>query len=123
MRTAAQRQSSEKAGRRGETLAAWWLRFKGYRILARRFKAPTGEIDLVVLRGDSLVFVEVKARSTLALAAEALGQRQQQRLIQGARLFLARNPRFASHTIRFDLVLIAPGRLPRHMVQAFDAYF
>lgn len=123
MRSAAQRQSSEKTGRRGETLAAWWLRLKGYRILARRFKAPTGEIDLVALRGDSLVFVEVKARSTLDLAAQALGPRQQQRLIQGARLFLTRHPRFASHNIRFDLMLIAPRRLPRHMVQAFDAYF
>jgi putative endonuclease len=123
VRSTADRRLSEAGGRRSETLAAWWLRLKGYRILARRLKTPAGEVDLVVARGQSLVFVEVKARATLAAAAEALTPRQQGRIIQGARDFLTRNPRYGGHNIRFDLVLIAPGRLPRHIVQAFDASF
>jgi putative endonuclease len=123
VRSTADRRVSEAGGRRSETFAAWWLRLKGYRILARRLKTPAGEVDLVVARGQSLVFVEVKARATLAAAAEALTSRQQGRIIQGARHFLTRNPRYGGHNIRFDLVLIAPGRLPRHIVQAFDASF
>ncbi len=123
MRTAAQRRASETGGRRSETVAAWWLRLKGYRILAHRLKTPLGEIDLVAARGMSLAFVEVKARADPALAAEALMPRQKHRIEQAARLFLARNPRYGGHNIRFDLVIIAPGRLPRHITQAFDASF
>ncbi|GGE49955.1 UPF0102 protein [Agaricicola taiwanensis] len=123
MRSAADRRLSEAGGRRSETVAAWWLRLKGYRILARRLKTPMGEVDLVVQRGQSLVFVEVKARSTLDLAAEALTPRQRERIVQAARGYLARNPHYGGHNIRFDLLLIAPGRLPRHIVQAFDASF
>jgi putative endonuclease len=123
MRDLAARRAAETSGRRSESLAALWLRLKGYRILARRLRTPMGEVDLVAARGKSLVFVEVKARVTLAGAAEALTPRQRGRIEHAARLFLSRNPRYASHNIRFDLMLVAPRRLPRHIVQAFDATF
>jgi putative endonuclease len=70
--TALSRRAGYRQGLRAETIAALFLRLKGYRILARRFTSPVGEIDLVARRGTSLVFVEVKARPTLDAAAESI---------------------------------------------------
>src|SRR6516162_5240130 len=101
--------------------AAAFLIAKGYRILFRRFKTPVGEIDIVARRRGVLVFVEVKARERLEDAAEAIGKRQQSRIIAAAEFSLAGHPRDASGDIRFDVVLVAPGRLPVHLPGAFDA--
>jgi putative endonuclease len=95
------------------------LTFKGYRILARRMKTRAGEIDLIARRGQTLVFVEVKARSAIGDAAEALSVRQRDRLARAAALYLASRPQFASLTIRFDMVLASPHRLPQHLVDAW----
>ena len=92
-----------------------------YRVLFRRFKTPVGEIDIVARRRGVLVFVEVKAREKLEDAAEAIGKRQQSRIIAAAEFWLAGHPRDASGDIRFDVVLVAPGRLPVHLPGAFDA--
>jgi putative endonuclease len=119
--TALSRRAAYTLGLRAETIAALYLRLKGYRVLARRYASPVGEIDLVAKKGDTLVFVEVKARATLDAAAESIRLMQQARIVRGAEAYLSRHPSYVNHFLRFDAVLIAPGRLPRHLKSAFDA--
>jgi len=83
---------------------------KGYRILARRFKTPAGEIDIVARRRGVLVFVEVKARERADEAAEAVTGRGKQRIAAAAALWLARNPTDAGRAIRFDVILVTPAK-------------
>ena len=106
-------------GRRGEGLAAWWLRLKGYRLLARNFRSGAGEIDLIARRGPVLAMVEVKARGNLVTASEALGTRQRARIVRAAEAFLQQRPHLANLSIRFDVMLIVPGRRPRHLLDAW----
>jgi putative endonuclease len=106
-------------GRRAEALAAWWLRLKGYRILARDFRAPGGEIDLIARRGRVLALVEVKARPTLDQAREALTPRQRGRIERAATIFLQRHRALSGLDLRFDVVLLAPKRRPHHMEDAW----
>ena len=94
---------------------------KGYRILAKRFRTPHGEIDLIAKRRSLVAFVEVKARATLDEAAFAVTPRQQARIINAAQAWLVAHPEFAEFELRFDAILIAPRRLPRHLLAAFDA--
>ena len=118
---AAGRQIAFRLGLTAETRAAAWLMAKGFRIVARRWRSPVGEIDLVARRGRLLVFVEVKARAQLDDAAEAVTERQQRRIAAAAAAWLARNGRDAECDIRFDAILVAPWRLPRHIPAAFEA--
>jgi putative endonuclease len=108
-------------GHRGEALAAWYLRLKLYRIIATRYKTPVGEIDLVAERFGTIVFVEVKARRTAAGEADALGAVNQRRIAHAAQLWIAKHPRLAECTMRFDVIFLARGRWPRHVINAFDA--
>ena len=94
---------------------------KGYRILARRFRTPYGEIDLVARKRNLVAFVEVKARASLDEAAYAVTPRQQQRIVNAAQAWLMAHPEHAEFDLRFDAVLIAPKSLPRHLLAAFDA--
>jgi putative endonuclease len=113
------RRRAWRRGRRGERLAAWWLRLKGYRILARDFRSAVGEIDLVARRGRLLALVEVKARPSLAEAGEAIGRHQRERIGRAAKAFLQRHPSLGTLDLRFDAVLIVPGRWPRHVPDAW----
>lgn len=106
-------------GRWAEGLCAWHLRLKGYRILARGYRTPAGEIDIVARRGGTLAVVEVKARQDLAAAAEALGPRQRQRVARAAEAFLRARPGCAGLTVRFDVMLVRPWGLPAHLVDAW----
>jgi len=108
-------------GLSAESRAAALLIAKGYRIVARRFRSPMGEIDIVARRGRALIFVEVKARGRLDDAAEAVIVRQQRRIIAAAEAWLASHPDDVNCDIRFDVMLVAPRSLPRHIVAAFDA--
>lgn len=108
-------------GLSAESRAAAFLIAKGYRIVARRWRSPFGEIDIIARRRQSLVFVEVKARDLLDDAAEAVTPRQRQRIIGAAEAWLATHPDDAMCNIRFDVMLVAPRRMPRHIVGAFDA--
>jgi putative endonuclease len=110
-----------RLGLSAESRAALVLIAKGYRILARRWKTPLGEIDIVARRRRALVFVEVKARERADDAAEAVTGRGRRRIIAAAELWLARNPADAQREIRFDVVLVTPGRIPQHIANAFDA--
>jgi len=117
----AHRRVAFRFGLSAESRAAALLIAKGYRILARRFRTPMGEIDIVALRRGVLVFVEVKARGNFDAAEEAIGKRQQGRIIAAAQLWLAGHPEDILRDMRFDVVLVVPGRLPRHLQAAFDA--
>ena len=115
------RREAERRGRRAEARAAWFLRLKGYRLIARRFRTPVGEIDLIVRRGRTIAFVEVKHRPTMDEASEAATPKGRERVARAAALWLARNPAAAEGTLRFDVILAAPGRWPRHLAGVFDA--
>jgi putative endonuclease len=115
------RQQREKRGRDAESAAALWLRLKGYRILDRRVKTPKGEIDLIATKGKMLIFVEVKARDEMGKALEAVTPDLQRRVQDAANIWVSRKPKLASWLWRFDIVLIAPGGLPRHMRDAWRA--
>jgi putative endonuclease len=110
-----------RTGLSAETRAAAYLMAKGYRILAKRFRTPYGEIDLVARKRNLLAFVEVKARASLDEAAYAVTPRQQARIIDAAQAWLMTHPEHAEFELRFDAMLIAPRRLPRHLLAAFDA--
>ena len=115
-----QRQIAFGLGISAESRAAAWLIAHGYRILARRWKCPLGEIDIVAARRHTLIFVEVKARASLDEAAESVTERQKRRIAAAAEVWLAGNPLPAIRDIRFDAILVAPGKLPRHIQAAFE---
>ena len=103
-----------------ESRAAVWLLAHGYRILARRWKSPLGEIDIIAARRHLLIFVEVKARTKLDDAAESVTEWQKQWIAAAAEIWLAANPMPAIRDMRFDAILVAPGKLPRHIPAAFE---
>jgi putative endonuclease len=113
------RRAAYRRGRWAEVHAALLLRAKGYRIVARGYRCPAGEIDIIARRGAVLVAVEVKARTTIEAAAEAIGPRQRGRIERALGVFLARNPNYAECDIRFDAILISPWRWPRHIADAW----
>jgi putative endonuclease len=116
-----ERVAAFKLGLSAESRAAMLLLAKGYRIAARRWKTPVGEIDIVARRRRELVFVEVKARDSLDLAAESVSRKSQLRIIAAAEYWMAQHPKDADCFGRFDVMLVAPGKLPRHIPNAFDA--
>jgi putative endonuclease len=116
-----ERQVAFRTGLSAESRAAALLVAKGFRILARRWRSPAGEIDIVARRRNLLVFVEVKARETLDEAAWSVTARQRARIVATAEVWLAHNTDSRIRDIRFDAVLVAPGRIPRHIPAAFDA--
>jgi putative endonuclease len=115
------RQFAEGAGRRGEALAALFLRAKLYRIIGTRVKTPLGEIDLIARRGDQVAIVEVKARSFSHQEEDALLAVNRRRIVRAAGLWLSRHPELAEAHLRFDVIFLAPFTWPRHIVNAFDA--
>ena len=113
------RQDAQRRGLRAERLAAWWLRLKGYRIVDSDVRTPAGQIDLLARRGNVLAVVEVKQRDDRRTAVEAVTARQQHRLAAAAGAVVARQPALGRLDIRFDVVLIAPRRWPRHLADAW----
>ncbi|WP_114388914.1 YraN family protein [Notoacmeibacter marinus] len=108
-----------KRGARGETLAAWFLRLKGYRILGRNVRTPLGEIDIVAKRGDVIAIVEVKARPTLRDAMEAVTPTAQRRIANAADLWLAKRRDAGKLSIRFDIIAVVGRRWPIHIQNAW----
>ncbi len=117
------RQAARRRGKAAETLAVLWLRLRLYRILARGSVtgrgSGAGEVDIIAKRGAVVAFVEVKARPSLAEAADCLSPAQRRRIERAAAAFLARRPELAGCGVRFDAMLVAPGRLPRHILDAW----
>jgi putative endonuclease len=110
-----------RLGLSAESRAAMLLLTKAYRIAARRWKTPFGAIAIVARRLRTLAFVEVKARYSHDDAAEAVTARNRARIIGAAEFWLASHPEDAQAEIRFDVILVVPGKLPRHIANAFDA--
>lgn len=119
--TTVRRRTAQRAGERGEHVAALWLRSKGYRILKRRYRVPMGEIDLIARRGSIVAFVEVKTRrlATASAGSEWVSAHQWHRVGRAAGLFLGRYADASGQALvlsaRFDLMIIQPWRLPRHV--------
>jgi putative endonuclease len=116
-----ERQAAFRVGISAESRAAAFLIAKGFRILARRWRSPLGEIDIVARRRHLLVFAEVKARASFAEAAESVDERQRRRIAAAAEIWLAANPDKTIFDVRFDAILVAPGKIPRHIPAAFEA--
>ncbi|NPU11745.1 YraN family protein [Bradyrhizobium sp. 83012] len=122
VKTAApERVAAFRTGLSAEARAAALLMAKGYRILAKRFRTPHGEIDIIARKRNLVAFVEVKARASLDDAAYAVTPRQQHRIIDAAQAWLMAHPDHAELELRFDAILVAPRSLPRHLIAAFDA--
>jgi len=107
------------AGRRAEVLAALWLMAKGYRILGFRLKTRQAEVDLLALRGQTLAVVEVKRRTSLLAALETVTYDQRERLRRAGAALAAGRPALAGASVRLDLIALAPGKLPRHIPDAW----
>ena len=114
------RRTAEKRGRSSEAFAAALLMLKGYRILGRRVRTHAGEIDLIARApGGTVCFIEVKARGGEVAALESVSARQRGRIGQAARLWLAARPGLQPRAIRYDVIALAPGRLPHHLRDAW----
>ncbi len=120
MRSAADRRLADARGHVAEAKALALLILKGYRPLARRFRAAGGEIDLIMARGATIAFIEVKARGDMDAALAAISAEKRVRFSRAARAWLARNPWAARRTLRADAVFVARGRWPRHLAAAFE---
>ena len=113
------RAAAEKRGHLAETVALWFLRCKGYRLLCRRFKCGSGEVDLVMRKGGTTAFIEVKARATVDEAVIAVTPRQAKRIASAAATWMARDPRAAASHCRFDIVAVSSNFRPTHIENAF----
>ena len=113
-----ERRRRHRSGLNAETIVAALLIASGHRILARRFKTPVGEIDLIAVKAGRIAFVEVKRRSTSEDCEAAITPMLRHRVRRAANLWLARNPRFQRHDIGFDLVFVVPWRFPLIMHDA-----
>ena len=112
------RQKAEARGRRAETIAAWYLRLQGWRIVGQRVRNPRGEVDLIARRGKTLAFVEVKARVSEANLATAIDERRLRRVAAAAESLLHEYGKGAEE-MRIDVILVAPWAWPRHLVNVW----
>jgi len=115
------RQRAQRRGRVAEWLCLWHLRLRGWHILARDWRCPAGEIDILARRGKVLAVIEVKSRGEIATAATALAPRQRRRINRAAEALLLQRSDLAGLDLRFDLMLVAPLRPPRHWRGAWRA--
>ena len=118
-RPSPRRQQARRRGRLAEFLCRWHLRLRGWRVVACDWRCPVGEIDIVARRGGVLAIVEVKSRGDLDRATAALLPRQRRRIARAAAAFLAARPDLAALALRFDVMTVAPRRLPRHLAGAW----
>lgn len=113
------RQKAERKGREGERSAALWLQVKGWRILDRRRKTPLGEIDLIAKRGRTIAFIEVKWRATTEQLDYAIDEYRLRRVAAAVEA-VAHDYASDGEDIRIDVILLAPGTMPRHIVNAWQ---
>ena len=113
------RQAARTFGIRAEWVALALLTLTGYRVLARNFVAPGGEIDLIAQRGQTVAFIEVKARPDMDQALIAITEQKRRRIARAAQVWLRQNRWAGAYALRGDAVFAAPRRLPRHLPNAF----
>ncbi|GAA0784490.1 YraN family protein [Roseibium denhamense] len=114
------RRRANAFGLSAESIAAWYLRLTGWRILKQRYKTKAGEIDLIAKRRKTVAFVEVKARRSRQAAMEAVTPASQKRIASAAKIFVAEHPKAGFYTLRFDVVIIRPWSFPERIVNAFE---
>jgi putative endonuclease len=117
-RSTAERQEADNRGREGEAEAAMWLASQGWRIVAERVKTKAGEIDLIAKRTGLVAFVEVKWRARAAALADAIDERRLTRVAKAAEI-VAHEYATQGEDIRIDVILLAPGRKPTHIENAW----
>lgn len=117
----ATRKRNYRRGIFAEYVALAHLTLKGYLLVSMRYKTPVGEIDLIMRRGKTLAFIEVKARRHAGDAAFAIHEKNQSRVMRASQQFLASHPGYSDYQVRFDAVLITWYRMPHHLVHAFIA--
>jgi len=113
------RQRAQRRGILAEGLCRWHLRLRGWRIIAFDWRCPAGEIDILARRGSVLAIIEVKSRRDFAGAAASVLPRQRRRIVRAASAFLSMRPDLAELALRFDVMLVAPYRPPRHLPDAW----
>jgi len=102
---------AQKLGKRAEWLASFWLRLKFYRILARNWKSPYGEVDIIALKGRQLVIIEVKMRAHAGFIDHTILNRQKERLMRAALQYQQNHSQYKDYSIRFDALLISSSFL------------
>lgn len=113
------RTTNHRRGIWAEHTALVWLLLKGYWPVVTRYKTPVGEVDIIVRRGKTLVFVEVKARADVGDAAYAIHHKNQSRVMRAAQHFLVNHPIYQNYQVRFDAVLVPWYKWPQHLANAF----
>ncbi|WP_417431258.1 YraN family protein [Kiloniella sp.] len=116
------KKNSYTTGRYAETIAAMYLRCKGYQILARNYKTKVGEIDLIAKKRSLICFLEIKKRKSVETASQAIHQKQQKRIIRTAEYFLKHNPFYQNFDKRFDAILIGATVFPYHIKNAWQVH-
>ncbi len=109
------RRKHEKRGRNAEWLASIWLRLKGYKILQKRVRMRTGEIDLIATKGRVIAFIEVKARKTINIGLQSVPETSWRRISKTAEIWMAKKTKFKNHDWRYDLVVVCPWKIPSHL--------
>ena len=118
-RSLAARRAAHDRGLAAEWLCTLRLRLAGWRILARRYATPVGELDIVARRGALIAFVEVKHRSERQGALETITARQRRRIENAAIIFLSRHQNWRKLSLRFDVMVVTPWRWPCHLPDAW----
>jgi putative endonuclease len=113
------RLKARRRGRFAESLCRWHLRLRGWQILASDWRCPAGEIDILARRWGVLAAIEVKSRPDFATGAAALLPRQRRRISRAHEMFLAMHPELAALALRFDVMVVEPLHLPRHLPGAW----
>jgi putative endonuclease len=113
--------TGHERGLLAEVRAQLHLRLRGYRILATRFKTPSGEIDIVAQKAGVIVFIEVKQRKTADAAAEAIHTKNQARVTNAALLYLQKHPEYNGMDLRFDALIMGRGGILEHIENAWGA--
>ncbi len=114
-----QKEKTHDRGLMAEGVAEIFLRAKGYKILERRYRTKVGEVDLIALDGDYIVFIEVKNRPTLDEALFSITPRMRGRISDAAMTFLSEHPNYTMRPMRFDVLAVKLPFTIRHMENAF----
>ena len=115
----ASRKKSYRDGLAAETLAKNYMRLRGYRCLHERYKTKHGEIDLILEKGDRVVFCEVKARKTYDEGAHAITPQSQKRITKAANFYLSENPDKADCAMSFDALIVVLPMKVHHIPNAW----
>jgi len=116
--------TANQSGKIAEFMCRMYMRFHGYRIIAKNYrcgtgkKTPFGELDFVAIKGNIIVFCEVKKRQSNMEFLRALSYQQQQRILNGGQYFLRANPKYKKYEMRFDVFFVKLPFVIKHLKNA-----